>query len=269
MITHFSRMPIGSETKKVPAFSAKTRLRLTIHNVHPVRQGVDRLTSGFITGPQAVLRGLSCFCMAASPDVLGTNRTSLRQPIPFQLASCVQLHLTLNIIDRAICLLYLPLLLAPLVFRLQHPFNNMASKVWKRILYIVKIGGWISTMPWVCLQAPIEQILQEPDSIQQEKQLLEWQVRKNSELQMVSFAVSTPTPQHSPNQIMNVVVGNAHSLGRYWLDPVVIPRHRSLDRRRDLVQHAPLQPHVRHHGFLPDHSSLELRAQERWQRNPA
>ncbi|KAE9368909.1 hypothetical protein N431DRAFT_428640 [Stipitochalara longipes BDJ] len=43
-------------------------------------------------------------------------------------------------------------------------------------------------MPWVCLQAPIEQILQEPDLIQQEKQLVEWQVRKNSELQMVSFA---------------------------------------------------------------------------------
>lgn len=124
-------------------------------------------------------------------------------------------------------------------------------------------------MPWVCLQAPIEQILQEQDSIQQEKKLLEWQVRKNSELQMVSFAVSTQLSQHPPNQIMNVFVGNTYSLGRYWFNTVVIPQHRSLERRRDLVQHAPLQPDVRHHGFLPDHSSLKLRDQERWQRNPA
>ncbi len=66
----------------------------------------------------------------------------------------------------------------------------MAGKVWEKVLHAFKIATWISTMPWVCLQAPIEQILREQDLIQQKKQLDEWQVRKNSELQMVSLAVS-------------------------------------------------------------------------------
>lgn len=69
----------------------------------------------------------------------------------------------------------------------------MAGKVWKKVVHAAKVAGWISTMPWVCLQAPIEQILQERDIILQERQLNEWQTRKNSELEMVTFAASHPT----------------------------------------------------------------------------
>ncbi|RDL35949.1 uncharacterized protein BP5553_06561 [Venustampulla echinocandica] len=45
----------------------------------------------------------------------------------------------------------------------------------------------ISTMPWMCLQAAIEQILQEDDALKQESRLLKWQTLKNSELLNVSF----------------------------------------------------------------------------------
>jgi len=68
----------------------------------------------------------------------------------------------------------------------------MAGKVMKNIAHAAKIVGWISTMPWVCLQAPIEQILQEQDIVLQKEQLNEWQTRKNSELEMVTFAASHP-----------------------------------------------------------------------------
>lgn len=66
----------------------------------------------------------------------------------------------------------------------------MAWIVWQKIARLVKIAGWLSTMPWVSLQAAIEQILQEDDIIVQEKQLLEWQTRKNAELMNVSVVVS-------------------------------------------------------------------------------
>jgi len=69
----------------------------------------------------------------------------------------------------------------------------MAGKVWKKVVRAAKIAGWISTMPWVSLQAPIEQILQEQDIKVQGDQLNEWQTKKNSELEMVTFAVSHPT----------------------------------------------------------------------------
>jgi hypothetical protein len=67
--------------------------------------------------------------------------------------------------------------------------KKLAGKLWNKIQHAAKIAAWISTMPWVCLQAPIEQILQEPDQILQEKLLSEWQARKKSELEMVSLAV--------------------------------------------------------------------------------
>jgi hypothetical protein len=66
----------------------------------------------------------------------------------------------------------------------------MAGTAWQKLARMVKISGWISTMPWVSLQAAVEQILQEDDVIVQEKQLKEWQARKNAELMNVSFVVS-------------------------------------------------------------------------------
>jgi hypothetical protein len=68
----------------------------------------------------------------------------------------------------------------------------MAGAVQKKLAHTVKIAGWVSTMPWICLQAPIEQILQERNATLQEKQLNEWKIKKNSELEMVSFAVGHP-----------------------------------------------------------------------------
>jgi surfactin synthase thioesterase subunit len=97
----------------------------------------------------------------------------------------------------------------------------MAGKVWKKVVRAAKIAGWISTMPWVCLQAPIEQILQEHDIIIQVKQLNEWQTRKNSELALVSFAVSHPTAL--PKSLIDNLLGDAHSLSRNRLNPMVIP----------------------------------------------
>lgn len=52
----------------------------------------------------------------------------------------------------------------------------------------------VVTMPWTCLQAAIEQILQEPDPLTQEKQLQEWQRLKNAELMNVSFVVRCTLP---------------------------------------------------------------------------
>jgi hypothetical protein len=68
----------------------------------------------------------------------------------------------------------------------------MVWTVWQKLVRLAKIAGWLSTMPWVSLQAAIEQILQEDDIIVQEKQLLEWQARKNAELMNVSVVVSRP-----------------------------------------------------------------------------
>jgi len=50
------------------------------------------------------------------------------------------------------------------------------------------IAAMIFTMPWICLRAAIEQILQEPDIGKQETQLNEWKRLKNAELMNVSFA---------------------------------------------------------------------------------
>ncbi|KAI9861717.1 MAG: hypothetical protein M1813_005066 [Trichoglossum hirsutum] len=63
----------------------------------------------------------------------------------------------------------------------------MTGKVGKKVAHAAKVAGWITTMPWVCLEAAIEQILQEQDVAVQGKQLDEWQTRKNSELEMVTF----------------------------------------------------------------------------------
>ena len=52
----------------------------------------------------------------------------------------------------------------------------------------------VTTMPWTCLQAAIEQILQQQDHLKQEKQLQEWQRLKNMELMNVSFIVSDAFP---------------------------------------------------------------------------
>jgi len=49
----------------------------------------------------------------------------------------------------------------------------------------------VFTMPWLCLQAPIEQILQEPNPQKQETQLKEWKTLKNNELMNLSFVVSS------------------------------------------------------------------------------
>jgi len=70
--------------------------------------------------------------------------------------------------------------------------TGMPGRVWERAAHAAKVGGRISTMPWVCLQAAVEQILQEQDAIVQAKQLDDWQARKKSELEMVTFAVSHP-----------------------------------------------------------------------------
>jgi surfactin synthase thioesterase subunit len=70
---------------------------------------------------------------------------------------------------------------------------GMPGRVWERVAHAAKVAGWVTTMPWVCLQAAIEQILQEQDVVVQAKQLNEWQTRKSSELEMVTFAVSHPT----------------------------------------------------------------------------
>ena len=48
----------------------------------------------------------------------------------------------------------------------------------------------IATMPWACQQAAIEQILQEPNSLEQDNQLQDWKKLKNKELTNVSFVVS-------------------------------------------------------------------------------
>ncbi|KAH0559487.1 hypothetical protein GP486_003995 [Trichoglossum hirsutum] len=64
----------------------------------------------------------------------------------------------------------------------------MAGGVRKRVANVAKVAGWITTMPWICLQAAIEQILQEQDVIVQSKQLNDWRKRKNKELEMVTFA---------------------------------------------------------------------------------
>lgn len=56
------------------------------------------------------------------------------------------------------------------------------ERPWKVILMI-------ATLPWPCLQAAIEQILQEPDEVLQAKQLQEWQRLKTLELRDVSFVV--------------------------------------------------------------------------------
>jgi hypothetical protein len=66
----------------------------------------------------------------------------------------------------------------------------MPGTIWQKAVRLLKIAGWISTMPWVSLQAAVEQILQEDDDDTQQKQLKEWQVRKNAELMNVSFVVS-------------------------------------------------------------------------------
>lgn len=60
---------------------------------------------------------------------------------------------------------------------------------WQKARKSWRIAMMVTTMPWMCLQAAIEQILQEPDYMTQEKQLLEWQRLKNTELMNVSFAV--------------------------------------------------------------------------------
>jgi hypothetical protein len=67
------------------------------------------------------------------------------------------------------------------------------APIWKNIVYAAKMAGWMATMPWVSLQAPIEQLLQEPDALVQAKQLKEWQVRKKGELEMVALAVRWST----------------------------------------------------------------------------
>lgn len=48
----------------------------------------------------------------------------------------------------------------------------------------------IATMPWMCLQAAVEQILQESDSKTRDEKLEKWRTLKNSELMNVSFVVS-------------------------------------------------------------------------------
>jgi hypothetical protein len=58
-----------------------------------------------------------------------------------------------------------------------------------------KIFLMISTLPWPCLQAAIEQILQEPDEVLQAKQLREWQRLKTLELRDVSFVVCLICPR--------------------------------------------------------------------------
>jgi hypothetical protein len=47
----------------------------------------------------------------------------------------------------------------------------------------------VATLPWPCLEAAIEQVLQEPDAMMQEKQLHEWQKHKNAELMNVGIIV--------------------------------------------------------------------------------
>jgi hypothetical protein len=69
----------------------------------------------------------------------------------------------------------------------------MTGKVGKKVAHMAKVAGWITTMPWVCLEAAIEQILQEQNVAAQGKKLDEWQTRKNSELKMVTFTVSHAT----------------------------------------------------------------------------
>ncbi|KAE8445375.1 hypothetical protein EG329_013497 [Mollisiaceae sp. DMI_Dod_QoI] len=63
----------------------------------------------------------------------------------------------------------------------------MARTVWQKLAIAAKIGGWISTMPWISLQAAIQHVLQEKDIITQEKQLLEWRKRKQEELTSVTI----------------------------------------------------------------------------------
>lgn len=87
----------------------------------------------------------------------------------------------------------------------------MASTLRERLAHAAKITGWVTTMPWVCLQAPIEQILQEQNPVVQEKQLIEWRTKKNSELEHVSFAVSdpssTPRPESSSSTLTSLSQG--------------------------------------------------------------
>ncbi|KAI9764706.1 MAG: hypothetical protein M1840_008098 [Geoglossum simile] len=134
--------------------------------------------------------------------------------------------------------------------------TGMAGKVWKKVAQAAKVAGWITTMPWVCLQAAIEQILQEQDVIVQGKQLNEWQTRKNSEFETVTFAASHYYPPTVP--MTDYLSGDSHSLRRNWLNPMVSPQHRALARLRRLVQHPPLQPRFCNDGLLPQHPPLEL-----------
>ncbi len=68
----------------------------------------------------------------------------------------------------------------------------MARTVWQKLAIAAKIGGRISTMPWISLQAAIQHVLQEKDIITQEKQLLEWRKRKQEELTSVTIVVCHP-----------------------------------------------------------------------------
>ena len=65
------------------------------------------------------------------------------------------------------------------------------------------------------------------------------------------------------------LLGDAHSLSRNRLNPMVIPRNRALARLRSLVQHTPLQPHFRNNSFLPQHSALKLPYQQGWKQDPS
>jgi hypothetical protein len=69
--------------------------------------------------------------------------------------------------------------------------------------------------------------------------------------------------------IADNLLGDARSLSRNRLNPMVIPQYRALDRLRSLVQHTSLQPRFRNNSFLPQHSTLNLLYQQRWKQDPS
>lgn len=132
-----------------------------------------------------------------------------------------------------------------------------------------KIFLMIATLPWPCLQAAIEQILQESDEVLQEKQLQEWQRLKTLELRDVSFVVSLSTFEASPSQnykdMFLIVTGHAHCICRRRIHTMGRPRESTLVCMGLLVRNIGTQPRVRHVSLLPRPAIVKLRNQPLWQ----
>jgi hypothetical protein len=133
---------------------------------------------------------------------------------------------------------------------------------------LCKISMLVITMPWACLQAAVEQILQEPDDLKREKQLQEWQRLKNSELMNVSvivrYLMRLDTFESTSIDVL-IMTGHTHCVCRHRLHSMDHRWHRALGCVCILVLDSTAESCIRYASLLRKHPLVQLRNQHIWQ----